>query len=420
MDVEQIELFYREESGRILASLIKLVGDFDLAEDAMQDAFAVAIAQWPVQGLPTNPRAWIVGTARHKALDRFRRRTLFESKRSELRNDEELLGRLQAHEDLEAEASDTGVNDERLRLIFTCCHPALALESQIALTLRTLCGLSTEEIARAFLVPSPTMAQRLVRAKHKIRRAGIPYRVPPEEMLSERLGGVMATVYLVFNEGYTASSGETLVRGELCSEAIRLGRLLCALISDNGELKGLLALMLLQDARRAARMDTHGDLVLLESQDRSSWNRAQIREGLELVDAALRARPIGPYSLQAAIAAVHSRAARPEATDWHEIAGLYDELMQVAPSPIVELNRAVAVAMAYTLEQGLSLIEEIELRGELREYHLVAAARADLLRRLRRWSDAGAAYRQALSLVTNDAERRFLSRRLAEVEAALR
>jgi RNA polymerase sigma-70 factor (ECF subfamily) len=420
MRAEEIDHFYREESGRILASLIKLLGDFDLAEEAMQDAFAVAIAQWPSQGLPSNPRAWIVGTARHKALDRIRRRANFESKRSELLNDEGLSGRFQSHDDIEAEASDTKVNDERLRLIFTCCHPALALDLQIALTLRTLCGLSTEEIARAFLVPSPTMAQRLVRAKHKIRRAGIPYRVPPAEMLSERLAGVMATVYLVFNEGYTASSGESLMRGDLCSEAIRLGRLLCELISDRGEPKGLLALMLLQDARRTARVDPEGDLVLLEEQDRSRWNREQIQEGLGLVDAALGAQPIGAYSVQAAIAAVHSRADRPEATNWREIVGLYDLLMRVAPSPIVELNRAVAIAMAYTLEQGLLLIEEIESRGELRGYHLVSAARAGLLGRLGRWNEAALAYRQALSLVSNDAERRFLHRRLAQVEASAR
>ncbi|HEY2663270.1 MAG TPA: RNA polymerase sigma factor [Candidatus Binataceae bacterium] len=418
MDAGQIDLFYREESGRILATLIKLLGDFDLAEEAMQDAFAIAIAQWPSQGFPSNPRAWIVGTARHKALDRIRRRANFESKRSELQNEEGLLGRLQSHDDIEAQASDTKVNDERLRLIFTCCHPALALDLQIALTLRTLCGLSTEEIARAFLVPAPTMAQRLVRAKHKIRRAGIPYRVPPDEMLSDRLAGVMATVYLVFNEGYTASSGESLVRGDLCSEAIRLGRLLCDLIADRSEPKGLLALMLLQDSRRTARVDANAELVLLEEQDRSRWNREQIQEGLALVDAALVAPPIGPYSVQAAIAAVHSRADRAEATNWREIVRLYDLLMQLAPSPIVELNRAVAVAMAHTLEQGLSLIEEIESRGELRSYHLLPAARAGLLGRLGRWNDAARAYRQALSLVTNDTERRFLYRRLAQVAAS--
>jgi RNA polymerase sigma-70 factor (ECF subfamily) len=389
---------HRREYGRILASLIRVVKDFDLAEDALQEAFAAALAQWPTQGTPQNPVAWLIVTARHKAIDQLRRRVLAEDKRD-------------AIVALAAQGEDPPVPLDALRLIFTCCHPALAPEAQVALTLRTICGISTEEIARAFLVPAPTLAQRLVRAKAKIKGARIPYDVPGDDELAERLDSVMAVVYLVFNEGYSASFGADLVRAELCAEAIRLGRLLVELLPAEREPKGLLALMLFHDARRATRTDAEGAIVRLEDQDRSRWDRAKIVEGSALVECALRGRPPGQYAVQAAIAALHAQAPSAGETDWPQIAALYGVLAGIHPSPVVELNRAVAVAMADGLERGLALLDTIHLPG----YHLLPAARADLLRRLGRRADAAAAYRQALALVTNAAERRFLERWLAEV-----
>jgi RNA polymerase sigma-70 factor, ECF subfamily len=407
-----IERLYREESGRILATLIRLLGDFDLAEEVVQEAFVAALEQWPAEGLPANPRAWLVSTARHKAVDRLRRRIRFQEKQKELERLVALEEQMTA-----PDPPDSLVADDRLRLIFTCCHPALAIEAQIALTLRTLGGLSTEEIARAFLIPVPTMAQRLVRAKQKIRAAGIPYQIPPDDLLPERLDGVLRTVYLVFNEGYAATSGDALVRRELCAEAIRLGRLLCELMPASPEARALLALMLLHDSRRDARMSADGEIILLEAQDRSRWDRMQIHEGLTLLQEALRTGDASEYALQAAIAGLHARAERAEDTDWRQIAQFYDLLLRILPSPVVELNRAVAVAMIEGPEHGLRLIDGIEARGELHNYHLLPAARADLLRRLGRWAEAAAAYRNALSLVTNDAERRFLERRLTEMKA---
>ena len=421
-----LEQIYREESGRILATLIRLLGDFDLAEEAMQDAFAVALAQWPERGIPTSPRTWLISTARNKAVDRLRRQARFQRKHDELRSFTDLQrgvgGSENDPEDEPADEEDTMQNvalesDDRLRLIFTCCHPALRREAQVALTLRTLCGLTTEEIAKAFLAPVPTMAQRLVRAKQKIRDARIPYRVPPRTELAERLAAVLLVVYLVFNEGYNAASGGTVVRSELCTEAIRLGRLLCELLPREPEAQSLLALMLLHDSRREARTGVDGETVLLEEQDRSQWRRDKIGEGLALVESALRAAPPGPYSVQAAIAAVHARAGSAAETDWAQIVGLYDVLLRLQPSPVVELNRAAAVAMARGPAEGLRLLDELDAREELRGYYLLPAARADLARRLHRWTEAARAYRQALTLVSNDAERRFLSRRLAEVEA---
>ena len=398
----------REEAARVLATLIRLLGSFDLAEEATQDAFAAALECWPRQGVPSNPRAWLISTGRHKAIDALRRRARLEDKR------EDLLLLAAPQEQIAIE--DDMVGDDRLRLIFTCCHPALMIEAQVALTLRTLCGLKTEQIARAFLVPVPTMAQRLVRAKQKIRDARIPYRVPPAEELGERLAAVMLVVYLVFNEGYNAASGEALIRGELCAEAIRLGRLICELLPRESEARGLLALMLLQDSRRSARTSATGEIILLEEQDRTLWNQAQIREGLALVESALRGGS-GPYSVQAAIAAVHARAARAEETDWPQILALYDVLLGMQPSPVIELNRAVAVAMVQGPLEGLRVLGEIEARGELRGNHLLPAARGDFSRRLQRWEEAAEAYRAALALAGNDAERRFLARRLAEAES---
>jgi RNA polymerase sigma-70 factor (ECF subfamily) len=391
---------HRREYGRILASLIRVVGDFALAEDALQEAFAAALAQWPNAGTPPNPVAWLMSTARNKAIDQLRQRTRAANKQ------EELAQLMAAHDD-ELQPLDA------LRLIFTCCHPALALPTQVGLTLRTVCGLQTEEIARALLVPAPTLAQRLVRAKNKIKTARIPYEVPEGAALTERLDAVLGVVYLVFNEGYSASFGADLVRAELCAEAIRLGHWLVDLLPEQREPKGLLALMLLHDARRAARSDATGALVLLEDQDRSRWDRAAIETGLGLIEPALRGYPPGPFAVEAAIAALHAQAATAAQTDWPQIAALYGVLAQVHPSPVVELNRAVAIAMADGFERGLLLLDRIHLPG----YHLLPAARADLLRRSGRRSEAADAYRQALGLVTNDAERRFLERRLGEVTA---
>ncbi|MGA2050522.1 MAG: RNA polymerase sigma factor [Terracidiphilus sp.] len=407
---ESLEQIYRDEWGRIVATLIRLLGSFDLAEEAAQEAFAVALDQWPRQGIPANPRAWLISTARHKALDALRRKTRWEDG-----GDPDAKLAVLAQEPTVAIEEDGVVEDDRLRLIFTCCHPALNADAQVALTLRTLCGLTTEQIAKAFLVPLPAMAQRLVRAKQKIRDAGIPYRTPPRTELAERLQAVLLVVYLVFNEGYnTAGEGRAL-----SDEAIRLGRVLCELLPAEAEVRGLLALMLLHDARREARKSSDGDLILLEDQDRGLWNRKAIGEGLSLAESALRSGP-GPYSVQAAIAAVHAQAASAIITDWPQIVALYDVLLRMQPSPVIELNRAAAVAMSEGCEAGLRLLDELEERADLRGYYLLPAARADMLRRLGEWSAAADAYRTALALASQEAEQRFLTRRLAEMEAAVR
>jgi len=407
MDFEKL---HREESGRILATLIGLLDDFDLAEEMLQEAYAVALQKWPTAGTPANPRAWLISTARHKAIDRLRRDQRFERKSEEIAKTAEIAARPEGDREEEMFA------DDRLRLIFTCCHPSLPLEARVALTLRTVCGITTEEISRAFLVPLATMAQRLVRAKGKIREAGIPYRVPSPEELRDRLDGVLLVVYLIFNEGYLASSGDALIRRELCTEAIRLGRVLCSLLPRQAEAQALLGLMLLQDSRRDARVSAEGELVLLEEQDRNLWHREQIQEGTELVESALRLGANGVYALQAAIAALHANAKRAKDTDWPQIAALYDVLLKTHESPVIEVNRAVAVAMGRSLEEGLALLDELERRKELAEFHLLPAARADLLRRLGRMGEATDAYRRAFMLATNDIERRFLRRRLAEIE----
>src|SRR3989442_991513 len=401
-----IEDVFRTEYGRILATLIRLLGDFDIAEEALQEAFAAALEQWPMTGTPGNPAAWLVSTARHKAIDRLRQRARLAQKQEEIAH----------HLELSAE-EEAPVPEDRLRLLFTCCHPALATEAQVALTLRTLGGLSTEEIARAFLVPAPTMAQRIVRAKAKIRTARIPYQVPLDDALTERLEAVMVVVYLVFNEGYAPSFGDRLGPHELCDPALRPRGMLLEPLPARAESKGLLALMLLHDSRRETRLDGSGDIVLLEDQDRARWDRAQIDEGAELVETALRegGRPPGPYALQAAIAAVHAQAPTAAVPDWAQIAALYGALARVHPTPVVELNRAVAVAMSAGVERGLALVDELDHGGELTGYHLLSAARAELLRRLGRHAEAAASYRRALELVSNDAERRHLERRLREV-----
>ncbi|HEY2760427.1 MAG TPA: RNA polymerase sigma factor [Pirellulales bacterium] len=402
-----IDSIYRTEARRVFATLIRLLGDFELAEEALQDAFAAALQQWPIEGTPENPHAWLVSAGRFKAIDTIRRRARFDAS----------LGIIADRLSRDSAADSIGIQpieDDRLRLIFTCCHPALAADARVALTLREVCGLTTEEIARAFLATPSTIAQRIVRAKSKIRDAGIPYEVPAREELPDRLETILQVVYLVFNEGYSASAGETLFRAELSEEAIRLTRLLLEMLPEP-EVMGLLALMLLHESRRAVRTSPNGDIILLENQDRSIWNRAKIEEGSALVGRAMSIGRVGPYTIQAAISATHAAADRADDTDWRQIVALYDSLLQLAPSPIVELNRAVAVAMRDGPAAGLSIIDAILARGDLSEYHLAHAARADLCRRLGQTVQARQSYQQALALTRQEPERRFLERRLAEL-----
>jgi RNA polymerase sigma-70 factor (ECF subfamily) len=403
-----VETIYRSESRRVLATLIRLLGDFDLAEEALQDAFTAALERWPVDGPPANPRAWLVSTGRFKAIDALRRRSRFDASLDRIASD------LGTAPDPAEVADEDGIADDRLRLVFTCCHPSLPADARVALTLREVCGLTTEQIAAAFLTPPRTVAQRIVRAKAKIRDARIPYQVPSRADLAERLDSVLHVVYLVYNEGYWASSGERLTRSDLAEEAIRLGRLLVECLAEP-EAEGLLALMLLNESRRAARASATGEVVLLEDQDRSLWDRGRIAEGVALVEHALASRRVGPFTLQAAIAAVHSESPAAERTDWAQIAGLYDVLARIEPSPVVELNRAVAVAMRDGPEEGLALVDVLLARGELDDYALAHSARAELCRRLGRRSEARSSYARALELARQEPERRFLERRLAEL-----
>jgi RNA polymerase sigma-70 factor (ECF subfamily) len=405
---ETVDALYRGESRRVLATLIRLLGDFGLAEEALHDAFRAAVEQWPSDGIPANPRAWLVSAGRFKAIDGLRRRARFDASQAEIAE------RLHADVEDPATLAEEDLEDDRLRLMFTCCHPALPGDAQVAMTLREVCGLTTEEIARAFLIAPATLAQRIVRAKNKIRMAGIPYEVPPRDALPERLDSVLHVIYLVFNEGYAASSGDSLTRHDLSSEAIRLGRLLVELLPE-AEAMGLLALMLLHESRREARTTPGGELVLLAAQDRSSWDRDMISEGADLVRRALTSRSFGPYTLQAAIAAVHAEAPEADATDWAEIVGLYDVLLLADRSPVIELNRAVAVAMRDGPAAGLALVNAILARGDLTDYHLAHSARADLNRRLGRRAEAKTAYLRALELTQLEPERRFLEMRLAEL-----
>lgn len=403
-----VDAVYRAESRRVLATLIRLLGDFDLAEEALHDAFRAALEQWPREGVPDNPRAWLVSAGRFKAIDGIRRRARFDPI-------EDHTEQIEAIADESSTTNEESLEDDRLRLIFTCCHPALTPDAQVALTLREVCGLTTEEIAHAFLSPAPTLAQRIVRAKSKIRDARIPYQVPELSELPGRLDSVLRVIYLVFNEGYSASSGETLTRHDLSAEAIRLGRLMTQLLPEP-EVLGLLALMLLNESRRPARSSPSGDLILLQDQDRSRWNRQQIAEGASLVERSLSSRRFGPYSIQAAITAVHAEAPDAGATDWAQIVGLYDLLLRMEPSPVIELNRAVALAMRDGPEAGLAIVDLILARGDLEDYRLAHAAQADLCRRLGKSGEARAAYQRALQLTRTGPERRFLERRLADLE----
>jgi RNA polymerase sigma-70 factor, ECF subfamily len=405
-----VDAAFRDEWGKVVATLIRTTGDWDLAEECAQDAFALALQRWPRDGIPGRPGAWLTTAARNRAIDVLRRKAVGAAKLREVAAMSSVP---------EPPGSDeSSVPDDRLRLMFTCCHPALSLEARVALTLRTLAGLTTAEIARAFLASEPTMAKRLVRAKQKIQNAGIPYRVPPAHLLPERTPGVLGVLYLLFNEGYSATAGADLVRQNLCAEAIRLARVLATLMPDEAEATGLLALMLLHDARRPARLDAHGDLVTLEDQDRGAWDAAEITEGVAVLNGALRRGQPGPYQVQAAIAACHATAATPQETDWAQIAALYEQLARFLPTPVVALNHAVAVGMAQGPAAGLPLVAALEESGKLAGYHLLPATRADLLRRLGRFPEAARAYREALELAGTDAERRFLSRRLAETSQA--